>query len=71
MVSILQQPQNCFLDNIFQMLTLSIVKVCKWLLTWVVRLTILFPLLLLKQVFEWAEYQYDNIEMWLEDWNNP
>lgn len=71
MVSIQQLMQSCFLDNIFQMLTLSIVKVCKWLLTWVVRLTILFPLLLLKQVFEWAEYQYDNIEMWLEDWNNP
>jgi hypothetical protein len=53
------------------MQTLLIVKVCKWLLTWVVRLTILVPLLFLKQIFEWAEYQFDIIEEWLELWNNP
>jgi hypothetical protein len=71
MVHDLQAPYEVTVNNIFQMQTLSIVKVCKWLLTWVVRLTILVPLLFLKQIFEWAEYQFDNIEEWLELWNNP
>ena len=43
----------------------------KWLAAWVIRLTILLPLLLLQHIWEWAGYQYDNLEEWLEDWNNP
>jgi hypothetical protein len=53
------------------MLILSIVKVCKWVLTWVVRLTMLLPLLLLRPFWEWADYQYDNLEDWLWELNNP
>ena len=56
---------------------MTIIKVLsKWLLTWFIRLALLFPLLLLKQlsfiadfadfISDLAECYYDKIEMWLE-----
>ena len=39
----------------------------KHLLTWIVRLTILLPLLTIKWWSDTAENWYDTIEIWLED----
>lgn len=38
----------------------------RWVFVWIVRLTILLPLLVLRQVSETAELWYDRIEEWTE-----